>query len=430
MEAAQEHHGRFSQPRKLLGCSLGVLFTLSLIYFIFYSPPCSFISYSDLFAQFQMHQSTKIPSFQPRQARLQCDYGDGRWVWDHTVTGPRYDSEHCDMKAGIKCVINSKPDNGYLHWRWQPAGCNLSALDPAEFLRLVRGKRLAFVGDSTARNQAESLVCFLSTVARPETGHQYEESLGRKFWRWAFPEPYRVNVSTYWSPFLVGAKGHSEDYSLNGDTVFLDALTEPWTADLDAMDVVVISAGHWFPHAAVYYEGGEVVGVNRRPDVNKTDIGYLGVYRKVLRRTLELISAKSTGGDKLVVVATIAPSHFDPKYSWNHRDACSRPKPYEEGEAEVTAENAELRKVVLEEVVAAEGEAARTRRSGVRFEVLDVTKMATMRPDGHPGPYLFAYSYYNRPVPETVSNDCLHWCAPGPVDTFNDILAQIIAAGG
>ncbi|XP_062178659.1 xyloglucan O-acetyltransferase 1-like [Phragmites australis] len=412
-------HGHCSYPRKLLAASLCALFILSIIYFIFYSSTSSLISYADIFAQFQIRQTTsKNTPVPPPQAWLQCDYGDGKWVWDDSVTGPRYDSEHCDMKGTEKCVINGKPDKGYLNWRWQPAGCNLPALDPAEFLRLVRGKRLAFVGDSTVRNQAESLVCFLSTVARPETVHRYEERLGRKFWRWVFPAPHSVNISTYWSPFLVRSEGHSEDYSMKQETVILDALTDPWTADIDAMDIMVISAGHWFPHPAMYYEDGEVV--------NKTNISYLGVFRKVMRRTLEYVNAKSTG-DKLVVVATMAPSHFDPKYSWNHRDACSRTKPYEDAEAEVETADAELRKAVLMEVATA---AARRRRWGLRFEVLDVTRMGTMRPDGHPGPYLFPHSYDGRPVPETVANDCLHWCAPGPVDTFNDLLMQMIVAGG
>ncbi|CAL5043598.1 unnamed protein product [Urochloa decumbens] len=430
-------HGPCSHHRKLLNCSLFALFTLSLIYLIFYSSPSSsFASYANLFNQFKTQRSPKNNSLPPPQEWLQCDYSDGKWVWDDSVTGPRYDSENCDMKSTEKCVINGKPDKGYLHWRWQPAGCNLSALDPAAFLRLVRGKHLAFIGDSTARNQAEALVCHLSTVAQPETAHRYEERLGRKFWRWVFPAPHNVTVSTYWSPLLVRAEGHSEDYAMAQQAVILDALTEPWAVDVAAMDVMVISAGHWFPRPAMYYEDGEVVGVYSRPDVaNKTDIGYLGVYRKVIRRTLEHVagatSSAAGGGDKLVAVATIAPAHFDSKYSWNHRDACSRTAPFEEAEAEVAAKDAEMRTVVLEEVAAAAAAAARRRRQrwGVRFEALDVTRMATMRPDGHPGPYLFAHSYDLRPVPETVANDCLHWCAPGLVDTFNDMLAKMIVAG-
>lgn len=368
----------------------------------------------------------------------QCDYSDGKWVWDGDHGGAaggggsRYDSENCDMKMTYKCVINGKPDGGYLHWRWQPASCNLPALDPAAFLRLLRGKRLAFVGDSTARNQAEALVCHLATAARPVTVRRDEERLGRKFWRWAFPSPHDVNVSTYWSPFLVRSEGHSEDYGMAHEVVVLDALTEPWVSDLAAMDVMVISAGHWFPHSAVYYDDGEIVGVHGRPDMNRTEMSAPSVYRKVLRRTLEhVINATMADKLELVVVETIAPAHFDGRYSWNHRDACSRQRPYDgdvDGEAKVGDTEAELRKAVLEEVAAA-ATAARRRRPGLRFEVLDVTRLAAMRPDAHPGVYIYKNAYGGGPVPETAANDCLHWCAPGPVDTFNDILMQMIAGG-
>ncbi|XP_044960285.1 protein ALTERED XYLOGLUCAN 4-like [Hordeum vulgare subsp. vulgare] len=417
-------HGQCSFLKNFL---TGALLTLPIVYILLYSTP-SFLSCTSLLAAFQAHRSGTSPP----QAWQQCDYTAGKWVWDDSTTGPRYDSQNCEMKSAEKCVINGKPDNGYLHWRWQPAGCNLSALDPTEFLRVVWGKRLAFVGDSTARNQAEALVCFLSTVSRPETTHRYDERLGRKFWRWVFPAPHNVEVSTYWSPFLVRGEGRSEDYGMTQDTVFLDALTEPWTADVDAMDVMVISAGHWFNHPAVYYDDGQIAGVFSRPDVNETDIGggYVGAYRKAIRRALEYVNEKSSSGDrqKLVVVSTMASAHFDARYAWNHRDACSRPNPYGEGEAPEEVITAEMRKAVLEEAATA---AAKRQRRGLRFDVLDVTRLASMRPDGHPGAYIVKGRYgLGKPVPETVNNDCLHWCSPGPVDTFNDILMQMLATSG
>ena len=122
-----------------------------------------------------------------------------------------------------------------------------------------------------------------------------------------------------------------------------------------------------------------------------------------------------------MVVATVAPGHVDARYGSNHRDACSRPKPYEEWEAKMAGAEAELRNVMLEEVALAQGQSW-----GLRFEVLDVTRLAFMRPDGHPGTYFFKHAYAGQEVPETAPNDCLHWCAPGLVDTFNDILMQIV----
>uniref|UniRef100_A0A0D9WNP3 Trichome birefringence-like N-terminal domain-containing protein n=1 Tax=Leersia perrieri TaxID=77586 RepID=A0A0D9WNP3_9ORYZ len=420
-EAAEQSRSFFPNKLVTVSCALSALFTLSLIYF--YSPPL-IISSANLLTKFQPRGRTTNPPTRPVQAVWkQCDYSDGKWVWDDANggdSGPRYDSENCDMKMTYKCVINGKPDGGYLHWRWKPSGCNLPALDPSAFLRLVRGKRLAFVGDSTARNQAEALVCHLATAARPVTVVRDEERLGRKFWRWSFPAPHDVNISTYWSPFLVRSEGHSEDYGMEHEVVILDAFTEPWTADLDAMDVMVISAGHWFPHKAIYYENGEIVGVHNHPELNRTEMSGVSVYRKVMQRTLEHVNAavSNTDKDKLVVVETIAPAHFDSKYSWNHRDACSRPKPFGDGETEIASTEAELRKIVVEEVAVAE---ARRRRRGLRFEVLDVTRLAAMRPDAHPGVYIFKHAYAGGPVPETAPNDCLHWCAPGPVDTTEPI---------
>jgi len=59
-------HGLYcSHPRKLLSCSFFVLFTLSLIYFIFYSSPSSFASYADLFDKFKTQGAAKNISSLP-----------------------------------------------------------------------------------------------------------------------------------------------------------------------------------------------------------------------------------------------------------------------------------------------------------------------------------------------------------------------------
>ncbi|MCI78225.1 protein YLS7-like, partial [Trifolium medium] len=44
---------------------------------------------------------------------------------------------------------------------------------------------------------------------------------------------------------------------------------------------------------------------------------------------------------------------------------------------------AEIRKIEIEEVESAKEKVKKF--GGVRFEVLDVTKLALLRPDGHPG---------------------------------------------
>ncbi|ONK56282.1 uncharacterized protein A4U43_C10F6090 [Asparagus officinalis] len=61
---------------------------------------------------------------------------------------------------------------------------------------------------------------------------------------------------------------------------------------------------------------------------------------------------------------------------------------------------------------------------GLRMKMIDITEMFSYRRDGHPGPYRCLDS--NKPKEGPKAQDCLHWCMPGAVDTWNEILAEII----
>ncbi|CAM0913542.1 unnamed protein product [Alopecurus aequalis] len=351
-----------------------------------------------------------------------CDYSDGQWVWA-PGHARRYNGTACNVKASENCVRNGRPDTGYLDWRWQPsaAGCQLPAFDAAKFLDVVRNKHVAFVGDSMARNQAESLVCLLSTSFPYRMVYQDPELWVRKFWRWEFPT-HNVTVSVYWAPFLARATGKSENYSMSYNSVYLDALAERWSADADAMDIAVVSTGHWFWNPTVYYNGSEVLGTHLLPDFNYTEIGFFSPYREAIRMMIQRLVSSGTrdGRPRTVVVSTFSPAHFEK--AWDDPATCARRLPYREGEREVDVIHAELRSIVAEETTT-----ARTADSGglTRVEMLDVTKLATMRPDGHPGVYM-KRDPFARGVPERLVSDCLHFCLPGPVDTFNEILLHLL----
>ncbi|PHU11962.1 Protein trichome birefringence-like 4 [Capsicum chinense] len=49
----------------------------------------------------------------------------------------------------------------YLRLRWNPHGCYIPGFDKLKMLKMLKGKRLVFVGDSLNRNIWESLVCAL-----------------------------------------------------------------------------------------------------------------------------------------------------------------------------------------------------------------------------------------------------------------------------
>nr|CAB3450961.1 unnamed protein product [Digitaria exilis] len=66
-------------------------------------------------------------------------------------------------------------------------------------------------------------------------------------------------------------------------------------------------------------------------------------------------------------------------------------------------------------------------RNGVELRLLDITEAMEMRPDGHPAP-----SRYCHPPGGSVEGsfvvDCLHWCLPGPIDLWSELLFQMLAA--
>lgn len=342
-----------------------------------------------------------------------------------TPAGPLYNGTSCaTIKDGQNCMAHGRPDTGYLHWRWQPRGCTLPHFDAAAFLRLLRGRHLAFVGDSMARNQLESLLCLLATADPPELVYRHGED--NKFRRWRFPS-HNATVSVFWSPFLVHGVEKSAASGLDHNELYLDAVDERWASELASMDLVVLSVGHWFLHPAVFYEqGGEVVvGCHYCPNLNHTEVGFYGVYQKAFRTALDAATAPRDGGrSRYVVVTTFSPSHFEGE--WDKAGACPKTEPYPEKAVE--GMDAAMRRVQLEEVAAARGRAP----ARVAVEALDVTGLALLRADGHPGPYMYAFPFADG-VPDRVQNDCVHWCLPGPIDAWNEIFLEMVrrrAAGG
>jgi hypothetical protein len=344
------------------------------------------------------------------------------------AAGPRYNGTSCGatIKDGQNCAVNGRPDTGYLHWRWRPRGCALPPFAPAEFLELVRGRHVAFVGDSLARNQCESLVCLLGSEFPAELVQDGGEE--RKFRRWAFPS-HDATVSVFWSPFLVnGTEKSSAPGGLGHNRLYFDQPDERWAAEVTGIDVVVLSFGQWFMHPAMYYDGGEVIGCHHCPEPNRTETSFFGVFRLAVKNALREVIARAAGAgrEKLAVVTTFSPGHFVGE--WDSPDACARTEPYAPGENEMSYMHKEMWRTGAEEAAAAADE-ARARGSAVTVEALEVTRLADMRADGHPGPYMHAFPFGDgggEKKTERVPNDCVHWCLPGPIDTWNEILLQMV----
>ncbi|KAM3327688.1 xyloglucan O-acetyltransferase 1 [Capsicum galapagoense] len=404
--------------KKLLLLILYAFLPIIIIFHLIVYPfPISF-SQSKHSLNINTSSSTSSKEIGNDNVEISCDYSNGSWVYDKL--GPLYTK--CNtIKEGQDCMAHGRPDNNYLYYRWKPKNCELPRFDPKKFLQIFKNKNIAFVGDSLARNQLESLLCMLSTFS---DDHELVFSHGddNKFRKWYF-HSYNMNVSIYWSPFLVDGIEKSDKKNYN--TLFLDSIDEKWGMDLDQMDLVVLSVGHWFLHSAVYYYGDKVLGCHYCSGLNYTEVGFYDVYGKAFETTFKTIverRGKNNVGVVDVVVTTFTPAHFEGE--WDKYGACPKTKPYDvEERKNLEWMDAEMRERAIEQVRIANKEVAGQKR--VRFEAVDVTKLAYLRPDGHPGPYMHPFPFA-KGIEERVQNDCVHWCLPGAIDTWNEILLQVI----
>jgi hypothetical protein len=346
-----------------------------------------------------------------------CDYSDGEWVLD--ARPPLYNGTSCGtIKDGQNCMAHGRPDTGYLHWRWRPRRCDLPAFSPDALLRWLRNRHLAFVGDSLARNQGESLLCLLASRSRPDL--VYRDGEENKFRRWVFRE-HNATVSIFWSPLLVKVAEKAELAGVRHNNVFLDSFDERWMSQLSALDAVVLSVGHWFLIPGIYHDGGKVVGCHDCADLNHTETAFFGVFKEIVHRTLAEVARRHGAERKVVAFTTFSPAHFEG--DWDKAGACPKKEPYKDGEKELGYTEMEMRKTVVEAVAMAAADAG---AGPLQFAALDVTKLANLRPDGHPGPYMRNDPFAGG-ADARVQNDCVHWCMPGPIDTFNEILLQTIS---
>ncbi|KAK9117060.1 hypothetical protein Sjap_016007 [Stephania japonica] len=307
-------HSHHFLTKKLLPFALYALIPL-LLFRLYIHPIHSFKEHVPQIKE-QVPEQNKIVEI------ASCDYTNGNWVPDKL--GPLYNGTSCNtIKEGQNCISHGRADMGFLYWRWKPKQCNLPRFQPLQFLNILSNKHLAFVGDSMARNQLESLLCLLSSVSSPVL--VYRDGDDNKFRKWHFPS-HNLNVSVFWSPFLV--KGVEKNVNLDHNKLFLDSIDGRWGGELDDMDMVVLSLGHWYLHPAVYYEGNTILGCHYCPGLNHTEIGFYDVFRKAWRTTLDaLLRRREKPLD--VIVTTFSPSHFEGE--WDKAGACPKRSPLKKG---------------------------------------------------------------------------------------------------
>ncbi|GLU10834.1 hypothetical protein SLE2022_276150 [Rubroshorea leprosula] len=342
-----------------------------------------------------------------------CDIFTGQWV-PHPE-GPYYTTNTCRLIIDeYNCIKFGRADTEFMKWRWKPEGCELPYFDAVQFLELVRGKSMAFVGDSVGRNQMHSLLCLLAKVATTEdTSHKYSTDT-EHFQHWYYAD-YNFSLVALWSPYLVKTKeadpnGYSNDSLMN---LYLDEADEEWAGQIESYNYVIISVGQWFFRPMYYYEKGKLVGCFRCPENNITNLGKYYGYKMAFRTAFRtLLSLKSYKG--VTFLRTFSPAHFDA--AWNKGGDCVRTTPYTSQDEKLQDFQREFYLTQAGELRAAEEEG---RRRGLKFGLLNTTEIMWLRPDGHP-------SHFGRSHRNVTTNDCVHWCLPGPIDTWNEFLLYLM----
>ncbi|AEE27285.1 TRICHOME BIREFRINGENCE-LIKE 25 [Arabidopsis thaliana] len=361
-----------------------------------------------------------ITTIASQNVSTKCDIFIGNWVPD--PSGPIYTNVSCrHIQDYQNCLKNGRPDVNYLRWRWQPRDCDLPRFNPEQFLDNMRNKWLAFIGDSISRNHVQSLLCILSQVEEVEDIFHDKEYKSRI---WRFPS-YNFTLSVIWSPFLVKAETFENGVPFSDIRVHLDKLDQKWTDQYINFDYVVISGGKWFLKTTIFHENNTVTGCHYcQGKNNMTELGYLYSYRKVLHLVLDFVAEPNHKAQ--VLFRTTTPDHFE-NGEWDSGGFCNRTMPFTEGsEGEMKSEDVSMRDIELEEFY----KTTTTQQEGSNSNIvlLDTTSMSLLRPDGHPGPYRYPNPFAGLKNKELnqVQNDCLHWCLPGPIDSWNDLMVEVM----
>lgn len=236
--------------------------------------------------------------------------------------------------------------------------------------------------------------------------------------RWHFPS-HNFTLSVIWAPFLTKAAIFEDIDGVSSSEIqlHLDVLDEEWTSQYKDLDYVVLAGGKWFLKAAIYYENNTVMGCHNCVGKNLTDLGFEYAYRKAIDLVLHFV----TGSDHKVLVffRTTTPDHFE-NGEWFSGGQCNRTVPFKGGEVDMKDVDIAMRNIELEEFekVVGSGRAQ-------SLKLLDTTRLSLLRPDGHPGPYR-QFHPFAEGGDGKVQTDCLHWCLPGPIDSWNDLVMQLL----
>ncbi|KAK4744503.1 hypothetical protein SAY87_010815 [Trapa incisa] len=334
-----------------------------------------------------------------------CNVFEGTWVSDN-ASYPLYREESCPyLVKQVTCLKNGRPDSLYQNWRWQPSGCNLPRFDPLMMLKMLRGKRLMFVGDSIHRAQFDSLVCLLQTSI-PRGKKALLRIPPRKIFK---IEDYGISIEYYWAPFIVESiSDHATNHTVHKRMVRLDSVanhSKYW----EGVDVLVFESYVWWMYKPV-------INASYGTSFNVRVYNVTTAYRLALETWANWLEANINPLTQKVFFMSMSPTHL---WSWEWRpgsdENCFNEMHPIQGPYWGTGSNLEIMEI-LHSVL-----------KGLKINVtlLNITQLSEYRKDAHTSVFTERkgklLTKEEKADPKRFA-DCIHWCLPGVPDAWNEIL--------
>ncbi|XP_074273582.1 protein trichome birefringence-like 14 isoform X1 [Silene latifolia] len=344
------------------------------------------------------------PTKHDKRPNRVCNYAKGKWVEDDHR--PFYSGGRCRqwLSEMWACRVTDRTDFSFEKFRWQPDDCEMDEFSGIKFLRRMRNKTLAFIGDSLGRQQFQSLMCMVSGGKERrdviDVGWEYglvkaRGALRPDGWAYRFTRT-NATILFYWSACLCDLQKLNPSDSKSEVAMHLDRPPAFLRQFLDKFDILVLNTGHHWNRGKLDANHWVMhVGGIPTPDKNMLEAKNLAIASVV-----KWVDSQLPYHPNLkAFYRSISPRHFF-NGDWNSGGTCDNMNPLSKGKEVLKEESADP--------------AAAKAVKGTNVTLLDITALSELRDEGHISKYSI------RPSPGM--QDCLHWCLPGVPDTWNEIL--------